>query len=115
MAKAIARAQALETLGKAIGREHGSKAASLSVAEQYVQAFSQLAKSTNTLLLPEKTGDISSMVAQVSVIYSDLSSYAICVKLTIPYHQGLIYRPQGEKGIQRYIFLPKCNPMLKIM
>ena len=68
MAKAIARAQALETLGKAIGREHGSKAASLSVAEQYVQAFSQLAKSTNTLLLPEKTGDISSMVAQVSSV-----------------------------------------------
>lgn len=65
MAKALARAQALEILGKAIGREHGSKAASLSVAEQYVQAFSQLAKSTNTLLLPEKTGDISSMVSQV--------------------------------------------------
>lgn len=65
MAKALARAQALEILGKAIGREHGSKAASLSVAEQYVQAFSQLAKTNNTLLLPEKTGDISSMVAQV--------------------------------------------------
>ena len=65
MAKALARAQALEILGKAIGREHGSKAASLSVAEQYVQAFSKLAKSTNTLLLPEKTGDISSMVSQV--------------------------------------------------
>ena len=65
MAKALARAQSLEILGKAIGREHGSKAASLSVAEQYVQAFSKLAKSTNTLLLPEKTGDISSMVSQV--------------------------------------------------
>lgn len=38
----------------------------MSVAEQYVQAFSKLAKSTNTVLLPEKTGDISSMVGQVS-------------------------------------------------
>lgn len=65
MAKALARAQALEILGKAIGKEHGSKAASLSVAEQYVQAFSQLAKTSNTLLLPEKTGDVGSMVAQV--------------------------------------------------
>ena len=71
MAKALARAQALEILGKAIGREHGSKAASLSVAEQYVQAFSQLAKTSNTLLLPEKTGDVSSMVAQVcACVYS---------------------------------------------
>ena len=46
--------------------QHGSKAASLAVAEQYVGAFSQLAKSSNTLLLPEKTGDVGSMVAQVS-------------------------------------------------
>ena len=52
-------------VGQAIDREYGSKAASLSVAEQYIQAFSQLAKTNNTLLLPEKTGDISSMVAQV--------------------------------------------------
>ena len=52
-------------VGQAIGNERGSKAASLSIAEQYVQAFSQLAKTNNTLLLPEKTGDISSMVAQV--------------------------------------------------
>ena len=42
-------------------------AASLGIAEQYVQAFSQLAKTSNTLLLPEKTGDVSSMVAQVRV------------------------------------------------
>ena len=30
-----------------------------------MQAFSKLAKTGNTLLLPEKTGDVSSMVAQV--------------------------------------------------
>ena len=40
-------------------------AASLAIAEQYIEAFSKLAKTNNTLLLPEKTGDISSMVAQV--------------------------------------------------
>ena len=50
--------------------QHGSKAASLAVAEQYVQAFSNLAKTSNTLLLPEKTGDISSMVGQVRGIVS---------------------------------------------
>ena len=32
---------------------------------QYVDAFKSLAKTSNTVLLPEKTGDVSSMVAQV--------------------------------------------------
>ena len=36
------------------------------MAEQYVQAFGNLAKKSNTVILPEKTGDVSSMVAQVS-------------------------------------------------
>ncbi len=45
--------------------QNGVNAASLAVAEQYVQAFSQLAKKSNTILLPEKTGDIGAMVAQV--------------------------------------------------
>ena len=45
--------------------QHGSSAAALAVAEQYVQAFGKLAKTGNTLLLPEKTGDVGSMVAQV--------------------------------------------------
>lgn len=46
--------------------QNGSAAASLSVAEQYVSAFSHLAKESNTILLPSNTGDISGMVTQVS-------------------------------------------------
>lgn len=46
--------------------QNGNAAASLSVAEQYVSAFSQLAKESNTILLPSNSGDISGMVAQVS-------------------------------------------------
>ena len=45
--------------------QHGSSAASLAVAEQYVQAFGKLAKTGTTVLLPERTGDIGSMVAKV--------------------------------------------------
>lgn len=47
--------------------QNGSAAASLSVAEQYVNAFSSLAKETNTVLLPSNTGDVASVVAQVSL------------------------------------------------
>lgn len=44
-----------------------SAAASLSVTEQYMSAFSKLAKDSNTVLLPANTSDITHMVAQVSV------------------------------------------------
>lgn len=47
--------------------QNGNAAASLSVAEQYVSAFSNLAKESNTVLLPTNTGDISSMVTQVNM------------------------------------------------
>jgi len=39
----------------------------MSVAEQYIAAFSNLAKETNTVLLPANSGDVSSMVSQVHV------------------------------------------------
>lgn len=45
--------------------QNGNAAASLSVAEQYVLAFSNLAKESNTVLLPTNTSDISGMVTQV--------------------------------------------------
>ena len=44
----------------------GEKAASLNVAELYVSAFSNLAKTNNTVVLPANVGDAASMVAQVS-------------------------------------------------
>lgn len=48
--------------------QNGNAAASLSVAEQYVSAFSNLAKQSNTILLPSNTGDISGMVSQVCIL-----------------------------------------------
>uniref|UniRef100_A0A7N8YJK3 Stomatin-like protein 2, mitochondrial n=1 Tax=Mastacembelus armatus TaxID=205130 RepID=A0A7N8YJK3_9TELE len=53
--------------------QNGNAAASLSVAEQYVSAFSNLAKESNTILLPSNTGDISGMVTQAMTIYGTLS------------------------------------------
>uniref|UniRef100_A0A8C0HFY1 Stomatin like 2 n=1 Tax=Buteo japonicus TaxID=224669 RepID=A0A8C0HFY1_9AVES len=68
LVKARAKAEAIQLLAAALAQQHGSAAASLSVAEQYVSAFSKLAKESNTLLLPANTGDITNMVAQVSVV-----------------------------------------------
>ena len=60
-----ARAQSIEMVSKALGEVNGSNAAALAVAEKYVSAFQDLARTNNTLILPSNTGDVSSMVAQV--------------------------------------------------
>ncbi|KAG8297059.1 Stomatin-like protein 2, mitochondrial [Homalodisca vitripennis] len=51
----------------------GKDAASLTVAEQYVEAFHNLAKTNNTLILPANAGDISSAVAHAMTIYGTLT------------------------------------------
>ncbi|NXL50641.1 STML2 protein, partial [Podilymbus podiceps] len=73
LVKARAKAEAIQLLAAALAQQHGSAAASLSVAEQYVSAFSKLAKDSNTLLLPANTGDVTNMVAQALGIYSTLT------------------------------------------
>ncbi|XP_070786778.1 stomatin-like protein 2, mitochondrial isoform X2 [Enoplosus armatus] len=72
VAKAEAKSKAIRLLSEALAEENGSAAASLSVAEQYVSAFSNLAKESNTVLLPSNTGDVSGMVTQAMTIYSTL-------------------------------------------
>lgn len=64
-AVAVAKAVALQKVGEALTAD-GSNAAALSVAEQYVRAFGEIAKTSNTLILPKDAGNISSVVAQVS-------------------------------------------------
>ncbi|XP_048360437.1 stomatin-like protein 2, mitochondrial isoform X1 [Sphaerodactylus townsendi] len=73
LVKAKAKAEAIQLLAAALARQNGNAAASLSVAEQYVSAFSKLAKEGNTLLLPSSTGDVTSMVTQALSIYATLS------------------------------------------
>ncbi|XP_069820955.1 stomatin-like protein 2, mitochondrial isoform X1 [Dendropsophus ebraccatus] len=73
LAKAKARGEAIRLVAEALAQQHGNAAASLSIAEQYVTAFSKLAQESNTILLPANTGDISSMVTQAMGIYSTVT------------------------------------------
>ncbi|KAF1407149.1 Stomatin-like protein 2, mitochondrial, partial [Spheniscus magellanicus] len=73
LVKARAKAEAIQLLAAALAQQHGNAAASLSVAEQYVSAFSKLAKDSNTILLPANTGDVTNMVAQALGIYTTLT------------------------------------------
>uniref|UniRef100_G3TS30 Stomatin like 2 n=1 Tax=Loxodonta africana TaxID=9785 RepID=G3TS30_LOXAF len=73
LAKAKAKAEAIRILAAALTQHNGDAAASLTVAEQYVNAFSKLAKDSNTILLPTNPGDVTSMVAQAMGVYGALT------------------------------------------
>uniref|UniRef100_A0A6G1S7H6 Stomatin-like protein 2 n=1 Tax=Aceria tosichella TaxID=561515 RepID=A0A6G1S7H6_9ACAR len=70
MARAKAKANALTSVSNAIKAD----AASFLIAEQYVKAFSNLARTNNTLILPADAGDINRMVAQAFQVYKTMSS-----------------------------------------
>jgi regulator of protease activity HflC (stomatin/prohibitin superfamily) len=69
---AKATAEGIELVAASIEKSGGEKAVSLRLAEQYIQAFSQLAKENNTLILPAKTDDAGSMVAQALSIFNSI-------------------------------------------
>lgn len=63
LAVAEANAQAIQKIANAIQTQGGMDAVNLKVAEQYVGAFGNLAKTGNTLIVPGNLSDISGMVA----------------------------------------------------
>ncbi|KAH8850290.1 Stomatin-like protein 2, mitochondrial [Schistosoma japonicum] len=69
---AEARAQSIQIIARAIANKRGADAVQLAVAEQYIEAFSALAKTTNTVLLPSHSGDVASMVTQALSIFKSL-------------------------------------------
>jgi regulator of protease activity HflC (stomatin/prohibitin superfamily) len=65
---AEASAQSIMKLASAIKQDKGEEAVALRVAEQYVEAFSKLAKENNTILLPENIGNVGGMVTQALTV-----------------------------------------------
>ncbi|MDC8760360.1 SPFH domain-containing protein [Janthinobacterium fluminis] len=63
VALAQANAEALRQVAAAIREPGGSDAVNLKVAEQYVGAFAQLAKTNNSIIVPANLGDISGLIA----------------------------------------------------
>ncbi|MBE3024291.1 paraslipin [Janthinobacterium sp. BJB1] len=63
VALAQASAEALRQVGAAIREPGGEDAVNLKVAEQYVGAFAQLAKTNNSIIVPANLGDMSGLIA----------------------------------------------------
>jgi len=63
VALATANAAALRAVGAAITEPGGADAVNLKVAEQYVGAFGQLAKTNNSVIIPANLGEMSGLIA----------------------------------------------------
>lgn len=72
LAVARATAEGIEMVAESVQKTGGEKAVALRLAEQYISAFSNLAKETNTILLPSNTGDAGSMVAQALSVFKSI-------------------------------------------
>jgi regulator of protease activity HflC (stomatin/prohibitin superfamily) len=65
---ANANANAVRVVAEAIGMPGGMNAANLKVAELYIGAFDNLAKTNNTLIIPSNMSDMAGLVASAMTV-----------------------------------------------
>jgi regulator of protease activity HflC (stomatin/prohibitin superfamily) len=65
---ANANANAVRVVAAAIASPGGMSAANLKVAEKYVEAFQELARKNNTLIIPSNLSDIAGLVASAMTV-----------------------------------------------
>lgn len=68
LALATATAEAIRRVAEATQSEGGLTAVNLQVAEKYVQAFSEMARTNNTLIVPANMGDMTSLISSAMKI-----------------------------------------------
>ncbi|MGE8680897.1 MAG: SPFH domain-containing protein, partial [Achromobacter marplatensis] len=68
LAIAEATAKAITQVADAVRQPGGIEAVNLKVAERYVEAFSNVAKEGNTLILPANMSDVGGMIASAMTI-----------------------------------------------
>lgn len=71
---AKAGSEGIMTIAAALEERGGEQAASLQVAEKYLEAFRELAKEGNTILLPNNLQQPSSMIAEAMAIYGKVNA-----------------------------------------
>ncbi len=72
LAVAEATAKGIDLVAAAIQKTGGNEAVALKVAEQYVNAFGELAKTSTTVILPANAADAGAMVAQALTVFDTI-------------------------------------------
>jgi regulator of protease activity HflC (stomatin/prohibitin superfamily) len=73
LAVASATAEGIRQVATAIRTDGGMEAVQLRVAEQYVEQFGQLARQSNTVIIPATVSDISGMIASAMKVFGSVS------------------------------------------
>ncbi len=73
LAVATATAEGLRRVAEAVAGEGGREAMQLRVAENYVAQFGNLARTSNTLVIPANVSDIAGMIAMATKVFDQTS------------------------------------------
>ena len=76
LAVAAATAEGIQRIAEAVQVPGGAEAVQLRVAESYIERFGELAKETNTVLLPANVADVASMIATAMSVIKGPQSVA---------------------------------------
>ncbi len=68
---AVATAEGLRKIAESIIKPGGNDAMNLRVAEQYIKEFGNLAKETNTVIIPSSLSDVSGMVGALTTLIKE--------------------------------------------
>ena len=82
-ALALSTAKAIQMIAQALGEPGGERAASLQIAEKYLEGFRELAKETNTIILPANLQHPSSMIAEAMAIYETVKRRPVSLESVI--------------------------------
>lgn len=73
-AVAMATAEGITGIAKAIRADGGSDAVNLRIAEQYISEFGKLAKTNNTMIIPANLSDLAGLVATAKNVLTQSGS-----------------------------------------
>ncbi|WPX96551.1 SPFH domain-containing protein [Candidatus Bandiella euplotis] len=71
---AQATAVGIRKIAEAMIETGGKDAVSMKIAQQYIEAFQNIAKNSNTVIIPSEIGNISSMVTQAMTIFEHVKT-----------------------------------------
>lgn len=71
---AEATAKSIATISESLQKKGGDEAVSYKIAEQYIEAFSELAKTGNSIIIPSNVNDPSSMIAQALAVFKGIGT-----------------------------------------
>mmetsp|Transcript_6740 Transcript_6740/g.19379 ORF Transcript_6740/g.19379 Transcript_6740/m.19379 type:complete len:361 (-) Transcript_6740:1705-2787(-) len=65
--RAAAQAQALQTIANALQGQGGAEAATLHVAQRYIDMYGEIGSKSNTMIFNDKPGDVNALLAQAAL------------------------------------------------